>query len=76
MALLRVREDAAMTTHADIERRDQHIADLRAALQRAKAEIAFAAGRETADDPVQATRLLGTVDDLQAVLDRTMLPSA
>lgn len=54
---------------ADI--RDQHIADLRAALQRTIPWLAFAAGREAATDPRQAELLLAAADDLTGVLSRT-----
>lgn len=54
---------------ADI--RDQHIADLRAALQRAIPWLSFAAGREAATDPRQAELLLAAADDRIGILDRT-----
>ncbi|MFI0768605.1 hypothetical protein ACH4TQ_27515 [Streptomyces sp. NPDC021218] len=51
--------------------RDQHIADLRAALQLAARLLAFSAGREADADPKQAARLMRTADDLTDVLNRT-----
>ncbi|MFJ7131019.1 hypothetical protein [Streptomyces sp. NPDC098101] len=57
------------TSAADI--RDQQIADLRAALQRAVPLLAFAAGREADTDPRQSELLSAAADDLTDILDRT-----
>lgn len=54
---------------------DEHIADLRAALQRAVALIQFEAGREAATDPGQADRLIAAADGMADVLARTGLPA-
>ncbi|KDN84362.1 hypothetical protein [Kitasatospora cheerisanensis] len=56
--------------------RDQHIAQLRAALERAVPELAFAAGQLAADDEAQAERLLAAADHLTATLERTAPPQA
>ncbi|MFE2728940.1 hypothetical protein [Kitasatospora sp. NPDC059327] len=51
--------------------RDQHIADVRAALQRAIPFLGFSAGREAATDPNYSGRLFAAADDLTNTLDRT-----
>ncbi|CQR59338.1 hypothetical protein [Streptomyces leeuwenhoekii] len=48
--------------------RDQHIADLRAALQRAIPLLGFAAGRKAAPDPRQAETLLAAADHMTQIL--------
>ncbi|GAA2733558.1 hypothetical protein [Streptomyces nogalater] len=59
------------TPPAPIDTRDQHITDLRAALQRAISLLGFAAGREVATDPRQAGLLLAAADDMTQLLNRT-----
>jgi hypothetical protein len=56
---------------ASVDHRDQHIADLRAALQHAVRLIAFSAGREADTDHKQSASLLAAADGMQDVLDRT-----
>ncbi|MFI0191756.1 hypothetical protein ACH4PW_29940 [Streptomyces sp. NPDC017082] len=51
--------------------RDQHIADLRAAIQRAIPLLGFAAGREADSDPRQAGLLLAAADGMTQLLNRT-----
>lgn len=51
--------------------RDQHIADLRAALQHAVHLIAFSAGREAATDPTHSGRLVAATEAMEEVLNRT-----
>ncbi|GHJ24433.1 hypothetical protein [Streptomyces albus] len=53
------------------EIRDQHIADLRAALQRAVALICYSAGREAPTDPEQSEELLRAADGMREILART-----
>lgn len=53
------------------EPRDQHIADLRAAVQRAVPLLAFSAGREADTDPTYAEMLLTAARELENVLTRT-----
>jgi hypothetical protein len=48
-----------------------HTADLRAALRDAILELAFAAGREAAEDPAESDRLMVVVETLKATLART-----
>ncbi|MEU7088120.1 hypothetical protein [Streptomyces achromogenes] len=50
--------------------RGQHIADLRAALQRVIPLLGFAAGREAATEPRQAGLLLAAADDMTQILNR------
>ncbi|MCZ0210705.1 hypothetical protein OZK63_35510 [Streptomyces sp. UMAF16] len=59
------------TPPAPIDTRDQHITDLRAALQRAISLLGFAAGREAATDPRPAGLLLAAADDMTQLLNRT-----
>ncbi|WP_055526000.1 hypothetical protein [Streptomyces graminilatus] len=51
--------------------RDQHIADLRAALQQAVRHLHFCAGREAATDPEQSAELSAAADGMTDVLART-----
>ncbi|MFJ2882490.1 MULTISPECIES: hypothetical protein [unclassified Streptomyces] len=53
------------------ETRDQHIAALRAVLQRTIPHLAFCAGLEASTHPGQSEMLLAVANDAQAVLDRT-----
>ncbi|MFD8820866.1 hypothetical protein ACFV1C_00605 [Streptomyces sp. NPDC059605] len=55
------------------EAQEQHIADLRAALQRALSWLAFCAGLEASDPARWSEMLLAEVHDGQAVLDKTAL---
>ena len=55
----------------DAEIRDEHIAELRAALQRVVPLLSFSAGREAATDPTQADLLSAAADDLTDILNRT-----
>ncbi|WP_185993079.1 hypothetical protein [Streptomyces sp. 130] len=47
------------------------IADLRAALQQAVAELAYEAGRQADSDPERAHRLLASVTAMEETLQRT-----
>lgn len=47
------------------------IADLRAALQQAVAELAFEAGHRAATDPERTEHLMATTSSLEEVLRRT-----
>lgn len=60
---------ANASAHTEI--RDQHIADLRAALTRAVPHLAFHARQVAADDPEYAERLMAATDTMQDVLNRT-----
>ncbi|WP_381568577.1 hypothetical protein [Streptomyces eurythermus] len=51
--------------------RDQQLADLRAAIQRAIPLLSFAAGREATTAPRQAGLLLAAADDMMQILNRT-----
>lgn len=51
--------------------RDQHIADLRAALDRARQVLAFAAGHAAAADPDHSRTLMAEAAHLEQVLTRT-----
>ncbi|MEU9333110.1 hypothetical protein AB0D49_08090 [Streptomyces sp. NPDC048290] len=51
--------------------REQLIAELRLALEKSVRLLSFAAGREAAGDPDEAAKMLGEVDRLKAVLERT-----
>ncbi|PJN31294.1 hypothetical protein CG717_16125 [Streptomyces sp. CB02613] len=51
--------------------RDQHIADLRAALDRARRYLAFAAGLEAAPAPEHSQTLMSEAAHLEQVLART-----
>lgn len=53
------------------ETRDQHITDLRAALERAAALLSYEAGQIAAANPNRAEKLMGAVKDMSAVLHRT-----
>ncbi|MFJ6214991.1 hypothetical protein ACIQGZ_16895 [Streptomyces sp. NPDC092296] len=59
------------TTPYRADERDQHITDLRAALQHAVRLLHFSAGREAVTDPEASARLIAAADDLAAVLART-----
>ncbi|MFF7459614.1 hypothetical protein [Kitasatospora sp. NPDC008115] len=59
------------TTPTSADVRDQHIADLRAALQRAIPMLAYSAGREAADNPGYSAQLLEVTEVLNSTLDRT-----
>lgn len=61
--------DTTPASTADV--RDQHVTDLRAALTRAVQEISFAAGREAADDPGYAERLMTIAESWEKTLART-----
>uniref|UniRef100_UPI003F491F19 hypothetical protein n=1 Tax=Streptomyces achromogenes TaxID=67255 RepID=UPI003F491F19 len=51
--------------------RVQHIADLRAPIERAIPLLSSAAGRDAATDPRQAGLLLAASDDMTELLNRT-----
>ncbi len=56
--------------------RDQHIADLRAALQRVIPLFSFSAGREAVTNPTHSRLLSASADDLTDILNRTTPLSA
>ncbi|MFJ1782618.1 hypothetical protein ACIOKA_38565 [Streptomyces anulatus] len=58
-----------MPTTPDL--RDQHIADLRAALDGARRYLAFAAGLEAAAEPQHSRTLMDEAAHLEQVLART-----
>ncbi|MFJ4637555.1 hypothetical protein ACIP69_18265 [Streptomyces hygroscopicus] len=62
-----------MTVASDrpAENRDQHIADLRAALQRVIPLLSFSAGREAVTDPKHSALLSAAADNLTDILSRT-----
>ncbi|MFC9223154.1 hypothetical protein ACFT8W_20915 [Streptomyces hygroscopicus] len=47
------------------------IADLRAALQQAVAELAFEAGRQVTTDPERAEHLMAATSTMEQILQRT-----
>ncbi|MEU6927356.1 hypothetical protein [Streptomyces sp. NPDC046631] len=56
---------------APVDHRDQHIADLRAAVQHAVRLLYFSAGCEEATDPKQSARLIAAADGMKDILART-----
>lgn len=51
--------------------RDQHVSDLREALEHAVRLLHFSAGREAVSDPVQSARLSAAADGMTDLLNRT-----
>lgn len=49
----------------------QHIADLRAAIERVIPLLGYSAGREAATDPGHSGRLIAAADDMTDILIRT-----
>ncbi|MET9550572.1 hypothetical protein ABZY36_35505 [Streptomyces sp. NPDC006627] len=60
-----------MTPDHATDTRDQHIADLRASIQRAIPHLSYAAGHIADDNPEYAARLLATADEMTELLNRT-----
>lgn len=51
--------------------RDQHVADLRAALRRASRLLAYSAGGEAWEDPAHSAQVMAEVERIEGLLNRT-----
>ncbi|MET9950196.1 hypothetical protein ABZ135_01425 [Streptomyces sp. NPDC006339] len=62
-----------MASHPDptVDLRDQHIAELRSALQRAIPLMSFTAGLEAAVNPKHADLMMAAAKDFEGILART-----